>query len=483
MAPKKIRMVLVEGQSADGLTVDEDRLGVDDADDPATLSASDQVVAAILGTREAAGEGGHQLMSTGVTWTDPRDAAALAAALAARKVENVMLVSAFLAAAALAQTVGQAIGYNRIAMLFVEPDTATLAVVNVTDGSISDVDRRPLRSASPLAGLVAMIANLHAPTTSAQGLFVVGCDVDIAPIKPTLEAASCLPVSAPEEPDMALARGAALASANAPLFASSTAALAYAQDPGTGEVDPYAVLPGYLEQDLAYTAAPDQDADAHTGVAIIAEPTQRRGPLMLLGSALAVVVVSAALALEIALALGIRPAVALRPTPGHALVAPPVVAPAPPSAPLLSVPHPLPVHAAPPPVHLPAPAPIAPPAPVPMPIPAAPVPVPLNPPRLNLAVPRLQPPSMPPLREPSPQMRTPAPRFRSQIPQQPRNFPSPQAPRFPQGPGFGQGPRFPQGPGFGQGPRFPSMPGPMIPRMPGPMMPALPHFPFPSFRF
>ncbi|HEY9306027.1 MAG TPA: hypothetical protein VIO95_17205, partial [Mycobacterium sp.] len=326
MAPKTVRMVLVEGRSADGVTIDEDRFGVDDGGDPATLSASDQVAAAILGTREGAGQGGHQLMSTGVTWTDPRDAAALAAALAARKVENVMLVSAFLAAAALAQTVGQAIGYDSIAMLFVEPDTATLAVVDATDGSITDVDRRPLRSASPLPGLVAMIANLHAPKTSAQGLFIVGCDVDIAPIKPTLEAASCLPVSAPADPDMALARGAALASANAPLFASSTAALAYAQDPATGQVDPYAVLPGYLEQDRAYSAAPDVDADAQTGVAKIAVTSERRGPLALIGSVLAVVVVSAALALEVALALGIRPSVALRPTPGHALVAPPVVA-------------------------------------------------------------------------------------------------------------------------------------------------------------
>jgi hypothetical protein len=164
-------------------------------------------------------------------------------------------------------------------------------------------------------------------------LFVVGCDVDIAPIKPALEAASYLPVTAPEEPDMALARGAGLASANAPLFASSTAALAYAQDPGTGEVDPYAVSPGYLEvpvhragaelrgEDLAYSAAPDQDAVAETGAVPVAEAaaddafdtSERRRPLMLAGSALAVVVVSAALALEIALALGIRPAVALRP--------------------------------------------------------------------------------------------------------------------------------------------------------------------------
>ena len=256
MAPATIRMVVVEGENAHGVTVDEDRFRVDDANDPATLSAPDQVIAAILGTREGAGRGGHQLTSTGVTWTDPSDAAALATALAARKVENVMLVSAFLSAAALAQTVGYAIGYKRIAMLFVEPDTATLAVVNSTDGSVTDVHRRPLRGVHPVPELVAMIAGLHAAETYAEGLFIVGCDVDIAPIKPTLEAASYLPVSTPEEPDMALARGAALASANAPLFASSTAALAYAQDPGTGEVDPYAVSPGYLEVPVALRRRP-----------------------------------------------------------------------------------------------------------------------------------------------------------------------------------------------------------------------------------
>jgi hypothetical protein len=528
MAPATIRMVLVEGENADGVTVDEDHFAVEDADDPATLSAPDQVIAAILGTREGAGQGGHQLTSTGVTWTDPGDAAALATALAARKVENVMLVSAFLAAAALAQTVGNAIGYEYIAMLFVEPDTATLAVVASADGSITDVHRRPLRSANPIPELTAMIAGLDAPHTYAEGLFIVGCDVNIAPIKPALEAASYLPVSAPEEPDMALARGAALASANAPLFASSTAALAYAQDPGTGEVDPYAVSPGYLEvpvhragaelreEDLAYSAAPDQEADAATGVVEIAEAatedefdtSQRPKPLMLVGSALAVVVVSAALALEIALALGIRPAVSLRPTPRQALIAPAQAAPLPPAAQLSPASHPLAVHAAPP-LHLGVPARIAAPAPVHVPIPAAPVPVPvpvpmhpgipapslhapLSQPRMNLGVPRpqLRAPSMPSMREPLPQMRTPLPQLQQQVPQPPMNFPGSQGPRFsdgprsPGGPGFSRGPRFPGGPGFPEGPRFPGTPGPMFPRMPGPMMPGLPHFnfPFPSFR-
>ena len=103
MAPTAVRMVLVEGQNGDGATVDEDKFNMAADDDAATLSAADQVVAAILGTREGAAAGGYQLASTGVTFTDPIEAAALRDALAAHKVENVMLVSAFLAAAALAQ--------------------------------------------------------------------------------------------------------------------------------------------------------------------------------------------------------------------------------------------------------------------------------------------------------------------------------------------------------------------------------------------
>ncbi|WP_444543001.1 DUF7159 family protein, partial [Mycobacterium celatum] len=169
------------------------------------------------------------------------------------------LVSAFLAAAALTQTVGQAMGYEHTAMLFVEPETATLAVVDASDGSVTDVRRRPLRSDDVAGELAAMAADLDGLETRPEGLFLVGCGIDVAPIKPALEATTWLPVSAPEDPASALARGAALASANAPLFASSTAALAYAQDPGTGVVDPYyfETLSDGGSDDVAYSAVAD----------------------------------------------------------------------------------------------------------------------------------------------------------------------------------------------------------------------------------
>jgi hypothetical protein len=391
MAPATIRMVLVEGVNADGVTVDEDGFNVTAAQGSAVSSASEQVIAAILGTRQNAAQGNCHLTSTGVTWSDPTEAAVLRDILVARKIENVMLVSAFLAAAALTQVVGGAIGYDHTALLFIELDTATLAVVDTADGSIADLHRRPLPDDDDdaLAELVALVSGVEALATRPDGLFAVGSDgVDVAVIKPQLQAATMLPVSAPEEPDMALARGAALASVSAPLFVSSTTALAYAQvpdwtmsglvDPRPGGVAHMGAVPQVYDDDAimgaddrAYSAIPDEEAGAFTVAADKAddatfdESQQRRSPVLLVGSILAVVFIAAVVALEIALAVGIRSTVGLQPNPGGNLLVP--TAP----APKVAV-APAPVRAAP----IPAPAVVAPKVPVaPAPVPVAPLPV------------------------------------------------------------------------------------------------------------
>jgi putative ABC transport system ATP-binding protein len=228
MAPTTVHMVLLEGKKADGVTVNQDNFDLTTNGNTPTTTAPDRVIATILGSREDAAEGGYQVTSTGVTWADPAEATALREELATRKIENVVLVSALLAAAALAQAAGNASNYARTALLFVEPDAATLAVVNTADGSVADVRRRPVPEIDDgsVAGLVEMVKGAEEMEAPPDGVFVVGSGVDIAPIKRALEAATSLPVSAPEEPEMALARGAALVSANAPIFASATAALA-----------------------------------------------------------------------------------------------------------------------------------------------------------------------------------------------------------------------------------------------------------------
>jgi putative ABC transport system ATP-binding protein len=233
-----VRLVLVEGGNADGVIVDQHNFDTTINGDAQTITALDQVISAILGTRQDAAEGGYQVTSTAVTWADPAQAAALREELAARKIENVMLVSAFSAAAALAQAVGNATNYAHTAVLYVEPGTATSAVVNTADGSVADVRQRflPDDDDEAVAALVEMVKGADEMAPHPEGVVVVGSGVDIPLIKPTLEAATSLPVSALE---MALARGGAPASANAPLFASSVTALAYPQHPGTGEVNPH----------------------------------------------------------------------------------------------------------------------------------------------------------------------------------------------------------------------------------------------------
>jgi hypothetical protein len=415
MAPTTVRMVLVEGQNADGATVDEDNFAVANGDDPATFSAPDQVVAAILGTREGANAAGYDLLSTGVTWSNQSEAAELRDALAARKVENVMLVSSFLAAAALAQSMGSATGYTRAALLYVEPDAATLAVVDTTDGSITDVMREQLPDDDDqaVATLVRLVSAAEGLDEQPDGLLVVGSGVDIPLIKPALQEATSLPLSVPEQPATALARGAALASANAPLFASSTAALAYALDPGTGSVSQHAHAPGYLAvaeavpsgepgaDALAYSAVADDSAAVYTQLgpdAYAADDEHQdfttgmypdfsqleehehvsRTPFLAAMSVL-IIFVAGVMALVISLAFSIRPSASSRPSLSHNVVAPARLAPlpAPPPAPAAApVQAPAPVHAAAPaPVRIPGPAPAPAPIPFPAPAPMAPPPI------------------------------------------------------------------------------------------------------------
>ncbi len=194
MAPRTVRLVAIEGQNADGVTVEQEEFEVGAAGNSA-VGPVDQVIDAIIGTREGVREGGHQLTSTGVTWSDPAHVGALREAIAAHDLGGVMLVAPLLAAAALAQTVGHALGYERLAMLFVETANATLAVVDVADGSIVDLHRRQIgggRAGDPAAELATMVSGLDARGSRADGVFLIGCGTDIVALKSTLEAATPL---------------------------------------------------------------------------------------------------------------------------------------------------------------------------------------------------------------------------------------------------------------------------------------------------
>lgn len=413
MTPTTVRMALVEGKDADGATLDQDSFDVAGGLSPATSDAAEQVVAAILGTRESAAEGGHHLVATGVAWTDHAAAARLRQALKAQRIEDVVLVSELHAASALAQAIGQAAELQRTALLFLERDTATLAVVRSDDGSVVKVVSRSLDPATAVAELQEMVEGLDAGSQPPQTLFMVGSGVDIAALKPQIAARTSLPVHAPDDGDLALARGAALAAANTPRYEAATVGLLSTDDTAAGATQMAAA--GYMAP-LGYSAVPDDDADALDPDLLDSDlldpdlsdpdaeapPAERR--FVLIGSALSTLFVFGVVALVISMAVAIRPTADQRPVPGDSAVVSNSQAPAPPQAR-----PPAPPPAAPETIEAPIPvvqeAPrtvfVAPPAAVPAPAvpaqaPAAPAPAPAPPPASAPAAPAPAPASPPP---------------------------------------------------------------------------------------
>ena len=241
---------------------------------------------------------------------------------------------------ALAQAVGRAVGYDSTALLLIEKDTATLSVVQTDDGSVVKVLSRDLHDSDAMAVLTEMAAAVESAESPPQGLFIVGSGVDVGSVKAHLENLVALPVSAPEEPELALARGAALASAHAPELEASTAGLAYSQDPdGTTAGSVYPVeLDGAATQlapvgaAAAYSDAIAYSDDVEPDPEPDAEPyygDESRKPFLLVGSALTSIFVVGVVALVISLAVSIRPTVDQRPSPGETPVIPSQAAPAP----------------------------------------------------------------------------------------------------------------------------------------------------------
>ncbi|VEG46206.1 membrane protein [Mycolicibacterium flavescens] len=435
MTPATVRMVLVEGEMADGATVDHDVFDVSGTDGSATSGAAAQVVDAVLGTKESAEAGGHDLKAIGVTWSDHAEAAHLRDALAARDIDDVMLVSDGHAAASLAQAVGRAVGYDTTALLFIDRDAATLSVVQTDDGSVVKVLSSSLHSQDAMAVLADMAAAVDAQDNSPQGMFVVGSGVDVSSVKSHLEHLVSLPVHAPDEPQMALARGAALAAAAAPALEASTVGLAYSQDPdGTTAGSVYAGLAGAETQLAPAGGDGAYAADFASSTNLSAAANDDRKPFLLVGSAMASIFVVGVVALVISLAVSIRPTADQRPSPGESAIVPSTVAPAPPPPPTQQaqpVPAPPPPQAetikAPVPVAAQQPAPQAPPRTVyveaPPPAPQAPAPQAPAP-----APPPAAPPPAPVPVAPAPVAPAPVPVYVPPVVAPPQYYPRPQNP-------------------------------------------------------
>lgn len=205
MTSQAVRWVLVEGTTGEGATIDRGTFEVAQAGD------QDDLLDALL-----TDEPDTRLQAIGLTWTNEAENAAseLLDALTARHYDNVIAVSELEAGDVLASGIAGIADYEDIAVCIVEPDCAVVATIDAIGSSVDRLSR-PSDGSDVVELPSSVMAMLELDDWRPDAIFVVGSADDLDLIKTTLEGVTDAPVFSAAEADLALARGAALASARA----------------------------------------------------------------------------------------------------------------------------------------------------------------------------------------------------------------------------------------------------------------------------
>ena len=225
MTPTTVGLVLVQGDGVDGATKGHDTFEVHRGGfSPVTTS---EFVAEAL-SRTQAIAGGQRLQSIGVTWSDDAsvEASLLLDSLADSGFDNVIPIRLPEATEAFARGIGQVIGSDVTAVCVVEPEAVVALVVDAEEGTVQTAISYDLATDQDLIGWLSGI--LSASEWQPDGLVLLGSGDGFESIARRLEEVQGIPVFAPAEAELALARGAALASVNSiaafddPLFTFPT---------------------------------------------------------------------------------------------------------------------------------------------------------------------------------------------------------------------------------------------------------------------
>jgi hypothetical protein len=216
MTPTTVGLVLVEGQDADGATMDKDEFAVHDRGLVSAVNTSEKAAAAVMRTEAIAAARGHRLHSIGVTWSEDADteASLLLESLSESGFDNVVAVRLPQATEALARGIAGVIGHEITAVCVIEPDAVVVLVVDTADGAVQTAVNHAVSTDEDLARwLSAIFAQAE---WQPEALVLVGSASDLEAITPHLEEVLAVPVFVPAEAQLALARGAAIASTHGP---------------------------------------------------------------------------------------------------------------------------------------------------------------------------------------------------------------------------------------------------------------------------
>ncbi len=206
--------VLVEGHEADGAILDHDEFTAQAGGGTSAVRTSRQVAAAVSRAEAAATAHDRRLHTIGMTWSD--DAAAGAAllveSLTAAGFDNVVPVRTVQAAETLAQGLAPVVGYDKTAVCVLEPAAATVVTV---DAGAGDTRTAATQSADGPDEVLKVLRQMFARDGwQPDCVVVVGSQVDLEELGSRLHDALPVPVFTQGGAELALARGAALASAH-----------------------------------------------------------------------------------------------------------------------------------------------------------------------------------------------------------------------------------------------------------------------------
>ncbi|MBV8928888.1 MAG: hypothetical protein JO152_07175 [Mycobacteriaceae bacterium] len=215
MTSAAVRLVLVEGASGEGATVDHDKFDVDTVREIAVGGPIEHVVSAVTGTLAIAEAGGHRVRSTGLTWTDDAEDAVppVLESFADAGMRDILAIPADEAAQALATGIAGLVECEAVGVCVVEPDL--VMVVKTRDGAVIDHIDKTVNTGDTAAVTDWLVAALHVSEWQPERVFVVGSADGVPGVAAQLAATLPAAVVSAAEAELALARGAALASARA----------------------------------------------------------------------------------------------------------------------------------------------------------------------------------------------------------------------------------------------------------------------------
>jgi len=205
--------VLADGRDADGTILEHDDFGVCAGGAGSAIDTSEQATAAVLDAQAAATGYDQRLHVIGVTWSDEAaaEAAMLLESLNDAGFDNVVPVRLEQACEELARGIAPIVGYDKAAVCVRDGDSTIVVMVDTCDDE-------PQTAIKQLPGgpgrLVQWLTTLFDRSSwQPGGIVIVGADADIEALSWRLEQAVPVPVVSQTGAQLALARGAALASA------------------------------------------------------------------------------------------------------------------------------------------------------------------------------------------------------------------------------------------------------------------------------